>query len=136
MKITLNEKDICLIYITDGAMTTEYEKYSKNDKAYVISYNYNNRAGEEYVGCCACCGHLFEEGELSDSDEPTSFRCPHCSNEYDTIIIPDMVDTVYSMIEDNCEVIIRLWDGEEYSFKLDEEEESSITTKTDDNKDV
>ena len=100
-------------------MTTMYEKYSKLDKRYVISYIYDNKPDEEYIGCCACCGHLFEDGEIQEKS-PTEFKCPYCSNDYETISIPDLVDTVYNMIEDNCEVIIRLWDETEYTFKLND----------------
>lgn len=110
--IKVNEKDIKEIEISDDSAAVRYFKHNKDDSQYEMRYYYAEseiKPGEQY---CKYCGEFFPK-------QAKGTPCPFCYNRdrryCDKYEVRDMV---YSMLQEECVVIITLWDGTKKEFSL------------------
>ena len=113
MKTVLNEREIKEIEISDYSAKVRYFKNTKEDTSYEMHYWYSEEELGEGIDFCKYCGNRFQSQILENN------ICPYCGGEQRNIVNPkDVVDMVYSMLQEECVVIITMWDGTKKEFSL------------------
>ena len=108
MKDVIYERDIKNVTITDGVASLKYTKQTKDSNLYDLRYQYITVENELY---CQYCGRTWHtsEGEV----------CADCRGEAREVYESETVaDMIYSMLEDECTVIIEFWDGKTKKYCL------------------
>lgn len=86
----------------------KYTKQTKDSNLYDLRYKYVTMENELY---CQYCGRTWHtsEGEV----------CADCRGEAREVYESEtVVDMIYSMLEDECTVIIEFWDGKTKKYCL------------------
>lgn len=108
MKDVIYERDIKNVTITDGVTSLKYTKQTKDSNLYDLRYKCVTMENELY---CQYCGRTWHtsEGEV----------CADCRGEAREVYESEtVIDMIYSMLEDECTVIIEFWDGKTKKYCL------------------
>lgn len=111
MKVTVMEQDIKQIIIDDSSASVIYIKHNKKDTQYEMEYRYSEAELDGGMDYCKHCGVMFNPEKHSE--------CPICGgNQREIYDCNTVIDTVYSMLLDDCKISITLWNNETIDVKL------------------
>ena len=103
----IKEKDISIIKIIDDTEAMTIFNRVNGGGLYSSKYFYGDL--DSYYRYCEYCGELYDQNET---------HCPFCDETTRYLDTKDVIDCVYSLMNDGCVVEITFADGTTKRFEL------------------